>query len=52
VLGVVFIQTPFAFNPLMLLYMLGFILVIATLASGIPVLSATRVRIADTLRYE
>lgn len=51
-LGVIFIQIPFAFNPLMLLYMLGFIIIIATLASFIPVLSATRVRIADTLRYE
>src|SRR5579872_393998 len=51
-LGAVFIQVPFAFNPLMLLYMLGFIIVLATLASCIPVLSATRVRIADTLRYE
>jgi ABC-type antimicrobial peptide transport system permease subunit len=51
-LGLVFIQIPFAFNPLMLLYMLGFIIVIATLTSFMPVISATRVRIADALRYE
>ncbi|WIG61188.1 MAG: hypothetical protein OJF49_003936 [Ktedonobacterales bacterium] len=43
---------PFAFDPISLIVMLVFILVIATLASLIPALSAARVRIADTLRYE
>src|SRR5579883_3075312 len=47
----VLLPIPFAFNPLALLVMV-FTLGIATLASLIPVLSAARVRIAVTLRYE
>ena len=43
---------PFTFNPMALVVMLIFIIVIATLASFGPVLKASRVRIADTLRYE
>ena len=43
---------PFAFNPLSLIYMLAFILVVATLASLGPVWGATRIKIAQTLRYE
>jgi putative ABC transport system permease protein len=51
-LGMVFIQIPFAFNPFMLLYMFAFILLLVMLASLLPVLGAIRVRIAETLRYE
>jgi putative ABC transport system permease protein len=43
---------PFTFNPIQVVVMLIFIIVIATLASFGPVLKASRVRIADTLRYE
>lgn len=43
---------PFAFDPLALVLMLAFTFVIATLASVIPAASASRVRVADTLRYE
>ena len=43
---------PFAFNPINLLWMLVLILVIASLASIGPVIGATRVKIAQTLRYE
>ncbi len=42
----------FTFNPLQVVEMLIFIILIATLASFGPVLKASRVRIADTLRYE
>src|SRR5262249_28858925 len=48
----VLLPIPFAFDPLTLLVTLAFILIIATLASIIPALSAARARIADTLRYE
>jgi len=51
-LGVVFIQIPFAFNPLLLLNMFAFIMSIVMLASLLPVLGAIRGRIAETLRYE
>jgi ABC-type antimicrobial peptide transport system permease subunit len=51
-LGIVFIEIPFALDPLMLLDMLGFFLIIVMLASFLPVLSAIRVPIAETLRYE
>ena len=40
------------FNPIQLVEMLIFIILIATLASFGPVLRASRVRIAHTLRYE
>ncbi len=45
-------QILFTFNPMALVVMLIFIIVIATLASFGPVLKASQVRIADTLRYE
>ena len=51
-IGAELLPVPFAFDPTALLVMLIFILVIATLASFGPVLKASRVRIADTLRYE
>jgi putative ABC transport system permease protein len=50
--GAELLPVPFAFDPTALLIMLIFIIVIATLASFGPVLKASRVRIADTLRYE
>ena len=45
-------RVPFAFDPLSLVVMLVFILVVATLASVGPVWGAARVKIAQTLRYE
>ncbi len=51
-IGAVLINIGFAFNPLNLLPMLIFTFVIATLASVIPALSAARLRVAQTLRYE
>src|SRR5258708_30987953 len=46
------VPVPFTFNLVTLVATLVVILVIATLASIIPALSAARVRIAATLRYE
>ena len=43
---------PFAFNPLSLILMLGFIVLIASLSSIVPVIGAARIKIAQTLRYE
>ncbi len=51
-IGPVLIPIGFAFNPLNLLPMLIFTLVIATVASVIPALSAARLRVAEALRYE
>jgi putative ABC transport system permease protein len=51
-LGKIFLPVPFAFDPLSLVVMLAFILLVATLASFGPVWSATRIKIAQTLRYE
>jgi putative ABC transport system permease protein len=48
----VLVPLPFAFDPTTLGVMLIFIIAIATLASFGPVLSAARVRVVDTLRYE
>jgi len=48
----VFLPLDFAFNPTMLATMLAFILVVATIASWGPALSAARMRIAAILRYE
>ncbi len=51
-LGQLFVPVPFAFDPMSLVLMLGFILLVASLASIGPVWGATRVKIAQTLRYE
>ena len=51
-LGQLFVPVPFAFTPISLILMLGFILLIASLASIGPVWGSTRVKIAQTLRYE
>lgn len=51
-ISAVLVRIPFAFNPLTLVATLAFTLVIATLASILPAMGASRVRIADTLRYE
>lgn len=51
-LGHLLIPVPFSFNSVSLAWMLVFIVLIATCACVIPVLGATRVRIAQTLRYE
>ncbi len=51
-LGNLFLPVPFTFNPTSLFVMLGFMLLLATLASVGPVWGATRIKIAQTLRYE
>jgi putative ABC transport system permease protein len=51
-IGKVLAPLPFTFAPVTLGMMLVFILVIATLASVGPALSATRVRVSDMLRYD
>jgi putative ABC transport system permease protein len=51
-LSAVLLPIPFAFSPVALLAMLVFTLIIASLASFIPALSAAHVRVVETLRYE
>jgi ABC-type lipoprotein release transport system permease subunit len=51
-IGAVLVPLPFMFAPMTLGIMLVFILVIATLASFGPTLSAARVRVSETLRYD
>lgn len=50
--GSLLVPMPFAFNPLSLVTMLVFTLVLASLASIGPAIGSTRLRIAQTLRYE
>ena len=52
VLGALLLKSPFVFNPLSVLAMLVFIVAVASVATIGPVWSASRVRIAETLRYE
>ncbi len=51
-LGAILLGSPFTLNPLSLLAMLVFIVALASLATVGPVRSASRVRIAETLRNE
>jgi putative ABC transport system permease protein len=51
-IGAVLVPLPFTFAPVTLGIMLMFILVIATLASFGPALSAARVRVSEMLRYD
>lgn len=51
-IGVLMMQVPFDFNPFGIVLMLAVIVLIATLASIIPVWGASRLRIAQILRYE
>jgi len=51
-LGAVLLNSPFVFNPISMLAMLVFIVAVASVATIGPVWTASRVRIADTLRYE
>ncbi|MGH2497614.1 MAG: FtsX-like permease family protein [Ktedonobacteraceae bacterium] len=51
-IGSVLLPLPFTFAPATLAIMLAFILLIATLASFAPALSAARVRVSDILRYD
>ena len=51
-IGSVLLPLPFTFAPITLAIMLVFILLIATLASFAPALSAARVRVSDILRYD
>jgi len=50
--GAVLFKSPFVFNAVSMLAMLVFIIAVASLATIGPVWSASRVRIAETLRYE
>ncbi|HEU0001346.1 MAG TPA: FtsX-like permease family protein, partial [Ktedonobacteraceae bacterium] len=51
-LGNILVPVPFAFSSMNLLWMLIFILLVATVASVGPAWGAARVKIAQTLRYE
>lgn len=51
-IGSVLLPLPFTFAPITLAIMLAFMLLIATLASFAPALSAARVRVSDILRYD
>jgi putative ABC transport system permease protein len=51
-LGRLLAPAPFAFDPVSLVLMLGFTVLVASLATLMPVWGATRVKIAQTLRYE
>jgi ABC-type lipoprotein release transport system permease subunit len=48
----VLLRVLFTFNPMSLVTMLIFIVIVASLASLGPVWAAARVKIAETLRYE
>ena len=50
--GAVLLAVPFVFNPASILAMLVFIVAVASVATVGPVWSASRIRIAETLRYE
>jgi len=50
--GTVLLAVPFVFSPVSILPMLVFIVAVASLATIGPVWSASRIRIAETLRYE
>src|SRR5262249_36117942 len=51
-LGALLLESPFTFDPLSLLEMAAFVVAVASLATVGPVWSASRMRIAETLRYE
>jgi putative ABC transport system permease protein len=51
-IGSLLVSVPFAFDPASLLWMLVFVVAVASVASLGPVWGAARVRIAQTLRYE
>jgi ABC-type antimicrobial peptide transport system permease subunit len=51
-LGRLLVTLPFALDPISLIWMLVFILVVATVASIGPVVGAARLSIAETLKYE
>ncbi|HEY7094337.1 MAG TPA: FtsX-like permease family protein [Ktedonobacterales bacterium] len=51
-IGSLLVEVPFAFDLMSLLWMLVFVVAVASVASLGPVWGAARVRIAQTLRYE
>ena len=51
-LSAVLLEIDFSFNPLTLVALLGFMLLVATVASIVPALGASRMRIAEVIRYE
>ena len=50
--GAVLFAVPVVFNPASIVAMLVFIVAVASVATVGPVWSASRIRIAETLRYE
>jgi ABC-type lipoprotein release transport system permease subunit len=50
--GAVLLAVPFVFSPAGILAMLVFIVAVASVATVGPVWTASRMRVADTLRYE
>ncbi|MBA2682426.1 MAG: ABC transporter permease, partial [Ktedonobacteraceae bacterium] len=52
VLGALLVPLPFTFNPWYLLWMLAFVLGVASVASIGPALAAGKIKIAQTLYYE
>ncbi len=51
-LGNILVPVPFAFDMTNLIWMLGFIIVVVTIASIGPAWGAARVKVVQTLRYE
>lgn len=51
-LGNILVPVPFAFDTTNLIWMLGFIIVVVTIASIGPAWGAARVKVVQTLRYE
>ena len=51
-LSAVLLEIDFSFNSLTLVALLGFMLLVATVASIVPALGASRMRIAEVIRYE
>jgi putative ABC transport system permease protein len=49
--GAVLLAVPFVFSPAGILAMLVFIVAVASVATVGPVWTASRMRVADTLRY-
>src|SRR5690349_5445641 len=48
----VLVTVPFAFNPVALVWMLAFVVAVASAATLGPVWAASHIKIAQTLRYE
>jgi hypothetical protein len=51
-LGIILVPVPFAFSAMNLLWMLIFIVLVATVVSAGPAWGGAQVKIAQTLLYE